>query len=131
MECILTNHYSTNSEGSSPIDHLHACKYLRDSFIANSTLKQNQTVICAGGHVHSTGCIETDPTGNLCINILTGGGGGCCSANPSAANGFYVVKFDQYKKMTTEQITVVSNINYSLGNYTPMYISDHSPDEIH
>ena len=129
---LITNHYSTGSEGSAPIDHAHACKDLRDSFIANSTLKQYQTVICAGGHVHSTGCIETDPTGNLCINILTGGGGGCCDPNPSKeANGFYVVKFNDNKKMSTERVVLSSNINYSLGNYAPMYISDHSPDEMH
>ena len=130
---LITNHYSQASQGTNtPVDHLHACKNLRDFFIDNSPIKQNQTVICAGGHDHSTGCVEIDQKGNLCINILTGGGGGCCASQPSVKyNGFYVVKFDKDKKMTTEQVMVNSNINYSLGNYAPMYISDHSPDEIH
>ncbi|CAE7409364.1 hypothetical protein AK812_SmicGene25001 [Symbiodinium microadriaticum] len=49
-------------------------------------------VICAYGHVHDQNCDVRDENG-LCIEILSGGGGGCCGAEVNQA-GFSVVHLD-------------------------------------
>jgi hypothetical protein len=123
---IITNHYSTGSSGTyagpEPVDHGNACKELRDHFTQNSST-QNQTVMCAGGHDHAQGCHQTDNDAG-CLNILSGGGGGCCSPDVSAVNGFYVVKFDENRNMKSENVGWKSLMS---GNQPPKHVH-HPPD---
>eukprot|EP00913_Durusdinium_trenchii_P021859 g20539.t1 len=49
-------------------------------------------VLCAYGHDHNQGCDLKDKDG-ICINILTGGGGGCCAPLINTA-GFTAVHLD-------------------------------------
>lgn len=115
---LITNHYSASNV---PSDNMPACENFRNIFISNSK-QSDQTVICSGGHVHSTGCLQN--VGGVCLNILAGGGGGCCTANPGIGiNGFYIIKFDNNKKMITEQLTYP----YKKGvveNHLPIEVPD-------
>lgn len=126
---LITNHYHVHPV---PDDNIPACQDHRNVFMQNSSVP-NQTVICAGGHLHSTGCAnaKTNPSGeNCCVNILAGGGGGCCSPVPiNGAHGFYVVRFDKNKDMYTEQVTYPYSQSKMFGftNTDPVPVP-HPPD---
>jgi len=49
-------------------------------------------VLCAYGHVHDQKCDKKDESG-MCLDILTGGGGGCCAPLINRA-GFTAVHLD-------------------------------------
>jgi hypothetical protein len=103
-----------------------ACDELRQTFISKSTVP-NQTVICAGGHTHSQGCLKTDYNGMGCLSIQSGGGGGCCPTtcqNPDPnIFGFYVGEFDSNKNLVTYNVSSGGK----LGNYKPIHVP-HPPD---
>ena len=50
-------------------------------------------MLCAYGHDHTQACDKKDPATGLCIDILTGGGGGCCGPLVDLA-GFTAVHLD-------------------------------------
>ncbi|CAJ1447551.1 unnamed protein product [Effrenium voratum] len=50
-------------------------------------------VLCAYGHDHTQACDMKDPSG-LCVDILSGGGGGCCAPVVNLA-GFGAVHLDE------------------------------------
>lgn len=54
--------------------------------------KEKVKVLCAYGHEHTQGCEKKDKSG-MCIDILTGGGGGCCGPIVDLA-GFTAVHLD-------------------------------------
>lgn len=82
---ILSQHYPQNG------------KRLVDTFKKLRNPKQlNYTVWSVYGHTHRQHCDRTE--GNFCDSILTGGGGGCCSED--TLRGFYVIGFDDNKRMT-------------------------------
>jgi len=64
----------------------------RDTFTGALPSGRNPSVICAYGHVHNQQCDTKDSNGK-CIDVMTGGGGGCCSPNVNLA-GFTAVALD-------------------------------------
>jgi hypothetical protein len=123
---LITDHYHIHKV---PKVGVPACEEFRNLFLKHSPIASKQTVICAGGHIHTTGCIKMQ--GKCCVNILAGGGGGCCSKKPEDKhNGFYVIRFDKNKNMYTEQITYPYHTSASLGfeNTEPPSEPPCSPD---
>eukprot|EP01084_Bolivina_argentea_P202082 345325_1 len=50
----------------------------------------------AGGHSHGQECVHNDTINNVCDQIMTGGGG---TGNTALLKGFFVIGFDENKKM--------------------------------
>lgn len=64
----------------------------RDTFQGELPPGRNVNVLCAYGHTHDQKC-DTRNANGTCVDVLTGGGGGCCAPNVNLA-GFTAVALD-------------------------------------
>ena len=121
---MITNHYPAKSFGSHTPSHTD----LKDFFTKASKRGKSQTVISSGGHIHAIGCKTMQ--GPVCVEMLSGGGGGCCDKNPvKNASGFYAVHFDKNKDMYTKQISYPYHISAQAGfPHTQPLDVPHPPD---
>lgn len=66
----------------------------RAQWLANPLRQSERSgVLSFWGHTHNQQCVKTE--NGKCVEVLTGGGGGCCptSCNDGTPNGFVVVSF--------------------------------------
>jgi hypothetical protein len=68
----------------------------RSQWLANPERQKDRAeVLSFWGHTHNQQCAKTE--NGRCVEVLTGGGGGCCptSCNDGTPNGFVVVSFNK------------------------------------
>ena len=90
---LISQHYPDNGER------------LLNDFMSNYT-KYNKNynvsmdrIWSIFGHEHDQKCFKTNSDTGNCDVILSGGGGGCCQTD-GEYRGFYVIGFDEDKRMT-------------------------------
>lgn len=93
-EDLVIERAKQNTAGTILLLQHYPGKFPRETFenALPASRKEKVKVLCAYGHEHTQGCEKKDKSG-MCIDILTGGGGGCCGPIVDLA-GFTAVHLD-------------------------------------